>query len=396
MHQGTTQCTQISPCKHNNSICKTEYFARTARINTPENLCIMQYENGRLLTKAFTLVELLVVIAIIGILVALLLPAVQAAREAARRNSCKNNLRQLGIAHLNYESTNARLAPGNTWREKPSNADPGPRFTPNVVFLMSYLEEGPRFELYDRNVDWDDQSVDILTALGSPMPTYQCPSDESLRMTATTSGGGSTSDQFFDAKGNYGVNCVSLFAFDQLDNRLLSEVAEDAPLIGTVYDPTTERGVGPGSQSAPFSYNFGAKLSQITDGTSKTLMMMEMRQAPTDVGAVDRRGRIWNHLPGSYHVTAYLPPNGTTTPYPGQDANVKGDRGTCADQSEIGLPCTPTGQERLMHMAARSQHPGGVVVLLCDASVHFLQDSIDHPTYQRLANKDDGEVTDIP
>src|SRR5262250_1737305 len=68
-------------------------------------------EPGRRLLRGFTLVELLVVIAIIGILVALLLPAIQAAREAARRSQCANNMKNMGLALLNYENSNKRLPP---------------------------------------------------------------------------------------------------------------------------------------------------------------------------------------------------------------------------------------------------------------------------------------------
>ena len=116
----------------------------------------------------FTLVELLVVIAIIGVLVALLLPAIQAAREAARRSQCTNNMRQLGIAMQNYHSGNRRFPPGDLGYRNPNNIGaarvlktPGQPgfipFTPNVVFLLPFLEESSRFNAYDRQLDWDAQ-----------------------------------------------------------------------------------------------------------------------------------------------------------------------------------------------------------------------------------------------
>jgi prepilin-type N-terminal cleavage/methylation domain-containing protein/prepilin-type processing-associated H-X9-DG protein len=87
-------------------------------------------------SPAFTLVELLVVIAIIGILVALLLPAIQAAREAARRSQCQNNLKQIGLAILNYESSSKGLPPGCFLGE-------GSAWS---AFILPYLEEGNAFD----------------------------------------------------------------------------------------------------------------------------------------------------------------------------------------------------------------------------------------------------------
>src|SRR5262245_14795672 len=91
--------------------------------------------------RGFTLVELLVVIAIIGVLVALLLPAIQSAREAARRSQCANNLKQLGLAFLNYESTFQTLPFAYTLYRQPSAAG-GMIAHSWGVMILPYLEQG--------------------------------------------------------------------------------------------------------------------------------------------------------------------------------------------------------------------------------------------------------------
>src|SRR5690349_8211986 len=101
----------------------------------------------RVQRDAFTLVELLVVIAIIGILVALLLPAIQAAREAARRSQCTNNLRQLGIAALNYESAKKEFPYGR----RSGTDSQGKTVTQwgHIPFVLRYIEEDATYSLID-------------------------------------------------------------------------------------------------------------------------------------------------------------------------------------------------------------------------------------------------------
>ncbi len=124
--------------------------------------------------RGFTLVELLVVIAIIGLLVALLLPAVQAAREAARRMSCTNNIRQVCLATLNYETANGELPPGAIF-----NSKEGLRFRTGVLArILPYAEDTSLHDLIDFEKETDKQQLPDGTYLaGFLVPMYICPSD---------------------------------------------------------------------------------------------------------------------------------------------------------------------------------------------------------------------------
>ena len=142
--------------------------------------------------RGFTLVELLVVIAIIGILVALLLPAVQAAREAARRTSCTNNLRQLGVAALNYESANKRMPPGylctfNYSKPYDDAATDGPHQVSGVfVYLLPYMEATELSDLFRKSLKlgitdkdlpfYDKTKPDSWLAAQARLSMLMCPS----------------------------------------------------------------------------------------------------------------------------------------------------------------------------------------------------------------------------
>src|SRR5271166_5939994 len=92
--------------------------------------------------RGFTLIELLVVIAIISVLIALLLPAVQSAREAARRAQCVNNLKQLGLAIMNYESSNGCFPPGAIqWQISPYDCSVPIRQYGMFLMVMPFMEQ---------------------------------------------------------------------------------------------------------------------------------------------------------------------------------------------------------------------------------------------------------------
>ena len=295
---------------------------------------------------AFTLIELLVVIAIIGILIALLLPAVQAAREAARVARCANNLHQLGLALHQHHEAKGAFPPGAIGVDPATGNYGGDAIrTPFCPFLLPYIEETARYDRYDFTRHWYVQPG----ALGMYITVWHCPSDTSRRMWHA-------SDVFQEYKGNYGLNW-----------------GQDT------YTHQVER--------APFYLEYGARFADVPDGTSNTLAMMEMLQSPSEFGQpVDRRGRIWNDDSACYQLMTRVTPNSSAP-----------DNGRCAHRPELGLPCIHSGGAHSEHtMAARSRHPGGVQVVMCDGSVHFVANSINLQVWQALSSQAGGEVAQLP
>jgi prepilin-type N-terminal cleavage/methylation domain-containing protein len=341
--------------------------------------------------RAFTLVELLVVIAIIGVLVALLLPAIQAAREAARRADCTNKMHQLGVAIHNYESANKRFPVGikgydptdNGMRSLPPDPsdqvlqDPKTSEAPFVVFVLPFLEESNLYKQYDFNYDVQQLYNGVAgadTPVGKLMPSFQCPSDEPQDASACS--GGSE-----DWKGNYGINWGAYISVCQRPDPTvtLDEIG------GGQGDCTNPR---PMTRVAPFHAEFGAKTSQITDGLTNTLAMMEMIQTESlGQGNCDRRSRIWCEKPGCYTIMTRHTPNSELR-----------DEGNCREDL-IYAPCVDLtlaqGRTR-SHNAARSRHPGGVMVLMCDSSTHFIADEVDYLTWRAMSTMEGEEVYDSP
>jgi prepilin-type N-terminal cleavage/methylation domain-containing protein/prepilin-type processing-associated H-X9-DG protein len=301
----------------------------------------------------FTLVELLVVIAIIGILVALLLPAIQAARESARRAQCVNNLKQLGIAFQNYHDTYKLLPVGNysccngTWQ----------------MSILAFLEEQQLGDLYV----WRPKGNSFTTAtyhyyekVNLPVttkriPVLTCPSDQP----AAEEGSGITNHNYVV---NYG-NTNHL----QRDIRV---AGVDYLFFGAPFRFTESKNEEP---SVPFR--------KITDGLSKTLMASETVQGQYN----DRRGRTWWGWAAQFE-TFMLPNSAEPDLMQGGSADCK----NVDPNPPCGGMVIPTG---IMRAAARSRHPGGVNVVMCDGSIHFVSDSIELIVW-RGAGSAEGEEAD--
>lgn len=313
--------------------------------------------------SGFTLVELLVVIAIIGVLAAILLPAVQAAREAARRSQCQNNLKQVGLAILNYESVAKCFPPGGITRGYYDAYSWWVRTLPCIENNV----------VWDRWVKWKATAQEpsrLYTIKGVIFPFMICPSS-TLNVAAPTDPA-----QWCPNEPSRGTQMPMYTgvsgAIDHPTARAKSSVGGTGTVaFGGVMNADYLRG----------NQVVIVRFRNITDGTSKTMMVGEQSDFCRDgAGApVDCRADCT-------HSFAFGPNNSDGTD---RCFNLTIVRNPINEKSStafgVDKNCGPNS-------AIQSAHAGGAFVLMADGSVHFLSDETDLQLLYNLANRDDGKI----
>jgi prepilin-type N-terminal cleavage/methylation domain-containing protein/prepilin-type processing-associated H-X9-DG protein len=311
--------------------------------------------------RAFSLVELLVVIAIIGILVSLILPAVQAARESSRRASCQNNLRQLAIAVQNYESQKQQLPQSglqsNDYAEL-ANLDAGVSLG-WLVRLLPMMEQQPLFARFHLKRAAVDQPQNPQA---EQPPTLLCPSDNAAgrAMDTLELGAVSTAVSHKFGKGNYAAFANAF----HLDSNWQGPISRE-----------------------------GRRIAEVTDGTSTSLLIGEVRTR--ELGG-DPRGAWALPWPGSsllavdFHEVATEELDFAQTP----NSTAPDVLFSCPEPGDAQLQLMPCHDQWQKYVAdaSRSLHPGGVNVAFLDSRVEFLADTVAPEVMALMVAVDDGEV----
>ena len=321
--------------------------------------------------QGFTLVELLVVIAIIGVLVALLLPAVQAAREAARRTQCMNNIRQLAIGVLNFESAKGSLPAGGVTNGNCCSARSGASWT---IFVLPYIEQQQLYDLYDFDdfnedpADSDGDGLQNSVVREYNLQAHNCPSDmETDQLGKPASGPGSNLNY---ARGSYRGNsglCTS-------QSRAFWDSSSQQ---NQNYD--YERGPLPGiGNLSGWSIKKPTKLVEITDGTTNTVMLGE--KSHTTISEEGRRRQtFWAYTYTSYNRSlTFLQTRSIISDYD-RCLKIGGAFGT--------NPCKRSWGS--IHAG------GGFNVAMCDASVQFINDDVDIFLFGAMSTIAGEEVVDF-
>ncbi len=330
---------------------------------------------------AFTLVELLVVIAIIGVLVSLLLPAVQSAREAARRSACSNNMHQLALACLNYESTNDAFPPGAVGARGGSWADGyGASWRTFVLPHMEATAVSGGLEMTaSMDLDYGPDFSNNHLVLNGYLPEWNfCPSNDMPR------------------------------EYPQHRSSMIASAADYAGVAGAAGNDPECRYIGTGTgnihgYNGILCSNCKMNTGRITDGLSNVMLLAEQSNWGLTVtggsSAPVRTDCRSSGLHGAW-IGTFLKTEGvgggnsfddrvynTTTigrPLGTQFCEFVRDnrRSTYCG----GEPCTMLDNRT----PVLSSHPGGAFVAMGDGSVQFLSEEIDFGIFQLMAIRDDG------
>ena len=302
-------------------------------------------------SRGFTLIELLVVIAIIAILIALLLPAVQQAREAARRSACKNNLKQFGLALHNYHDTHSIYPPSciNPGTNLANTFVPAGqvRNTTGYLMLLPFLEQNALYQQIDFSLptgraDWHgvggggDQAI----LYQKNFPIFRCPSDSE-----------------YDNPHTY--SSQNMYTITQANRTSYGFVHESTEYNGYTGKPYS---VNLNTNKSAFGVNGAARIRDITDGTSNTLLMIEtpLRKTSSAYGPF---------MQAFTHTHFIVPAYG------------------------INRPHSTTDPLRLVYAwRAGSAHPGGCHAVLGDGRVRFLNENMNQSILNALVSIRGGEV----
>jgi prepilin-type N-terminal cleavage/methylation domain-containing protein/prepilin-type processing-associated H-X9-DG protein len=331
--------------------------------------------------RGFTLIELLVVIAIIAVLIGLLLPAVQKARDAAARTECQNNLKQIGLAIHNYQSSNKYLPPGGV-ADPPQPWAWGSAWT---VFLLPYIEQDNLFKrfVFNGSSGWGAGN-NYAVASNIQLPIYRCPAT-ALPENCGANPPGSIGNIM---QGTYvGISGAVPGIFPPGYN-------ESRYAVGNGATDCCSGGIA--SFGGTFFPSSKLKLTSLTDGDSNTLIVSE--QADYLLTA-DGSKQPWNASNPHGWMIGFYTPDGQT-PAVGNNGwdlrtfqmttiryriNQKTGWPTGGNCGSVGV-CYNSGT----NIPLNSTHTGGVNGLFGDGSVKFLSDAIPLSVLAQLATRDDG------